>query len=351
MATMLPYAVAATMGPQMPQAQAPAMPSGFDPNDPYAAQVAALQAKLAQPLQRMYSPEQIQQRQADNQRQYELGILGQLSGDQDAGAIGGQVLKQALAARQPKITERGTADQITGEFAYDPDYLRSKDETMLSGLQQRQAQADQQRQLAGQAAQDRKDLAAQRAADQMESRRLAAGIAQGNRQGADDARTWHAEDTLRNNFEKNTKPLQDQLNEIDKLQATLGGYAGRRMDPLAQQSVVILLNKFLDPGSVVREGEFDRVVKSQGLEGTARMLGDKVLKGDILSPAAIQQINGLAQVYQKAALSKMGQHATQIGNVAKARGLDLNNVITDPRFQPTGQGGAPAAAHDPLGLR
>lgn len=172
MASMLPYAVAATMGPQQPQQAPQQLPTGFDPNDPMAAQIAAFQAKLAQPLQRMYSPEQIQQRQADNERQYQLGILGQLSGDQDAGTIGGQVLKQALAARAPKITERGTADPITGEFNYDPDYLRTKDEATLTGLQTRQSQMLQQRQLAKDAQAAKADADRQRAQDRMDQIRM-----------------------------------------------------------------------------------------------------------------------------------------------------------------------------------
>src|SRR5262249_11510143 len=36
------------------------------------------------------------------------------------------VFKNALAQRQPKITERGSIDQITGEYTYDPDYLKQQ---------------------------------------------------------------------------------------------------------------------------------------------------------------------------------------------------------------------------------
>jgi hypothetical protein len=131
-----------TLGAGGAAAAAGAMPPEVVFNDPYAAQIAEMQARLAKPQQSpMFTPEQVQQRRADNDRQYQLGILGQLSGDQGLGDVGGRVLQQALAARAPRITEKGVADPITGQFNYDPDYLRQRDEGVLTGLQNRSAAA------------------------------------------------------------------------------------------------------------------------------------------------------------------------------------------------------------------
>jgi hypothetical protein len=53
---------------------------------------------------------------------------------------GGQVLKQALANRQAKTTERGTIDPLTGHFTYSPDYLAQRDDTSEANIQNRIAQ-------------------------------------------------------------------------------------------------------------------------------------------------------------------------------------------------------------------
>lgn len=149
-----------------------------------------------------------------------------------------------------------------------------------------------------------------------------------------DARTWRAEDTLRGDFDKMTKDLRDQLTETGKITQIINATPpGQKPDALAQQSLVILLNKFLDPGSVVREGEFDRVVKAQGLEGRARNLSDRILKGQPLDANTIRQINDLAQLYSQAATAKIQSIADNYSAIATRRKLDVSNVISDPRFR------------------
>lgn len=143
--------------------------------DPYARAIDEARRKLAQPQAPMFSPEQVEQRRAENQQQYMLGVLGQLSGDPNAGAVGGQVFKQALAARQPRVTERGVADPISGEFKYNADYLRERDEQTLAGLQQRSAQARGQFEERRIAAGERRQLAQERAAEQRALRAMMAG--------------------------------------------------------------------------------------------------------------------------------------------------------------------------------
>lgn len=145
MATMFPQALGAQplaqpMPPQAPP-QGAGMPDMFAPwVDPNAAQLDALQAKLDAPQQPTFTPEQIKQRQDDNAKQYALGILGTLSGNQALGDVGGQVFKQALANRQPKYTDHGTYDPITGEFNYSPDYLYDRTQTQYNQVANRSAQ-------------------------------------------------------------------------------------------------------------------------------------------------------------------------------------------------------------------
>lgn len=124
-----------------PPAAAPAAgPDMFAPwVDPNAAQLAALQARLDAPQQPTFTPEQIQQRQQENANQYALGALGQMSGNKDLGDVGGSVFKQALGNRQPKYTDHGTYDPITGDFNYSPDYLYDRTQQQYNNVANRSA--------------------------------------------------------------------------------------------------------------------------------------------------------------------------------------------------------------------
>lgn len=326
MATMFPQTLGAP--PQVPAFV-----------DPYAQQIEAARARLAQQqLAPMFTPEQAAQRRAQNSREYELGLLGSLSGDDGVKNIGGQVFKQALAARQPRVTERGVADPITGQFNYDPDFLRQRDEAALSGLEQRSAQERARFDAGRLSAADKAEQQRQRAEDQRELRGLMNSGASASKQGQQDARIWRAEDSMRGDFDRITKDTREELGAVQKLKTTISGYAGRPMDGQAQQAVVILLNKFLDPGSVVREGEFDRVVKAQGLEALASNYINRLRTGEFMTPKAIADIHRLAQVYEAASEAKLRQVAANYTDIASRRGLDAGAVVSDPRWRP-----APAA--------
>ena len=240
-------------------------------------------------------------------------------------------LKKASAAQEPLKVGTGYVTP-EGEYVKDPSASRDRRaETFLRLGQQYASLADRQEGRA-QTADLRRDLAAMSA---------------GQQGGANDARTWRAEDKLRNDFEKATGDLQTELGATRKITEIISATPpGGRPDAMTQQSLVILLNKFLDPGSVVREGEFDRVIKAQGLEGRARNLVNNILKGEPLNDVAIQQINGLAQLYQRAAETKLRSTAMQYSELARQRGLDPAAVIINPSYR-----GGSTDANDPLGLR
>lgn len=77
----------------------------------------------------MFTPEQVQQRVGGNNRQMELGVLGQLAGDSRVRGVGGSVFKQALGDRQERVSAQGVMDPLTGEMATNPEYASQKEET------------------------------------------------------------------------------------------------------------------------------------------------------------------------------------------------------------------------------
>lgn len=155
-------------------------------------------------------------------------------------------------------------------------------------------------------------------------------------EGLSETARYRTEDTMRAQFERLISPLETELSQIGKITTIVSNSGGnlKNIDALSQQSLVILLNKFLDPTSVVREGEFSRVVEAQGLIGQARNLRDRILEGKPLDTNTIQQITNLANLYGRAANAKIKQYATGYQDIAKKRKLDVGSIITNPNYLP-----------------
>jgi hypothetical protein len=245
-------------------------------------------------------------------------LAAQYAGDRFQ-PVQAQFLKRAMAAQEPLKVGNSGYITPTGEYVKDPTYAQDRQAERFLQLGQL---------YSGQAARE----------DQAEAdraNRVAIAGMRGANDGANDARLWRAEDKLRNDFDKATGDLSTELGATRKISEIINAYGGRpeAIPAIPQQSLVILLNKFLDPGSVVREGEFDRVVRAQGLEGRAKNLMDNILQGKPLNVDAITQINDLAQLYQRAAEAKIAVVAQQYSQLAVTRGLDPAAVIVNPAYR------------------
>lgn len=258
-----------------------------------------------------------------------------------------QFLKKATAAQDPlKVGNRG---YITpqGSFVKDPTYTQEKQAEFLM------QQAARYEQLAANATTAAERAEAMRAQQEVlnQMRMMGLQIQQGNQAIAqgnldlrrdiaanrqpDNSKNYRLEDSMRHQFENLTKPYREELDATGKVTQLVNAIPpGSKLDTQQQASIIILLNKFLDPGSVVREGEFDRVVKQQGLLARVELLKDRIAKGGFLTPETVGQINNLAQFYSQAADTKMRNVAGQYADVANRRGLDVSSVITNPTYQP-----------------
>lgn len=302
--------------------------------NPMRATLEALKARQGQPAQPMYTPEQAQQRTDANRQEYDLGMLSALSSDEGMRNVGGMLFKSALAARQPKVTERGVFDPITGKYTYNPGYQDEKLQAQIVSAQEQEARLQNQFLEGRQKARE----SDQRQADSIQARRELAAIAAGAR-GDTQAqlaaqRTATMEDHLRKDLEGQTKSLQDELTATGNLKSLITGYAGVKPDPMGQQAIIMLFNKFLDPHSVVREGEFNRVAQAGGLFTRAQVMLGKVARGDLMTPDMISQIQKIAQIYEDASNAKGRVIASQYADVAGRRGLDVRNVITNANWLP-----------------
>jgi len=298
----------------------------------YAPQVQALQRQMdeldANPGG-MYTPEQIEERRAQNQRDYEFGMLGMLSGDKNLAPLGGEMYKQAMVGRTPKTTEKGAYDPITGQWTYDPAWKRENLQGRLEKLQNLQS-AEQQQNL------QREDTQAFRLAtllSQQDQARALHAVAGSNKQSQQDARVWTVEDRM----------ADDATRDLKGHQAVLGGYnnikaIASRTDPMAGTALVFAYMKMLDPTSVVREGEAASVRNAAGVPDRIINWYNNTLTGDQLGPKQRAEIlataEGLAQVAQKGYDSTVRQY----NDKARRRGLNPLNVTgvddTPPKAPP-----------------
>lgn len=292
---------------------------------------------MAQPLDYSGIQTFAKQRGQEGEQAMLNALAAQYAGEQFQ-PLQQQFMKTAAGSKEP-IKMGGGMITGAGQFIKDPEAAQDKEVALLLN------QAKAYEQMAQTAETARERIEAQRKHDQtMEQLRLMGlGLQQQGldlrreiaaNKTEDHSKNWRAEDTLRKDFDTLTKDLRDQLTETGKITQIINATPpGRKPDALAQQSLVILLNKFLDPGSVVREGEFDRVVKAQGLEGRARNLSDRILKGQPLDANTIRQINDLAQLYSQAATAKIQSIANNYSDIATRRKLDVSSVISDPRYR------------------
>lgn len=134
---------------------------------PYAARIAEIERQTREaedrPFGPMFTPEEQERRTTENARNYQLGVLAQLSGDKVMGNVGEPVLKQAMEERKRKITEHGEYDPLTGQLNMFPEYKRQKTIDRLTReqgrLTEQEARSYAQWNADRQRAQDKEDLA------------------------------------------------------------------------------------------------------------------------------------------------------------------------------------------------
>lgn len=93
--------------------------------------------------------------------------------------------------------------------------------------------------------------------------------------------------------------------------------------------------KMLDPGSVVREGEFATAQNSAGLPEQVRNMYNRLLEGDRLSLEARKQIAEAARGQIEPYRARYGRLREQFSGYAQQYGVDPNEVAPDLPFPPT----------------
>lgn len=116
------------------------------------------------------------------------------------------------------------------------------------------------------------------------------------------------------------------------------------VSPASDIGLVFGFMKMLDPGSVVREGEFASAQNATGVPERIQNLYNKALNGEILNPTQRQDfIDTAGRLYSQA---RQGAEsvATRYGDLAKGQGLDVGRVVALPPTLSAPKVGRPKAS-------
>ncbi|WP_133767886.1 hypothetical protein [Enterovirga rhinocerotis] len=182
------------------------------------------------------------------------------------------------------------------------------------------------------------------------SKQLAEGSATGN---------FDQETKLRSEFGKNLGTFADVHDAFGRVIASTQGRSTNPDDksPAADIALVFGYMKMLDPGSVVREGEYATAKNAGGIPERVQNTYNQLLNGEFLTPKQRQDFVNQAQRVYGQARKKAEETAGVYRNLSKGYQVDANRVVTLPEAlqapvvdaSATAQPGASAPTGSPAG--
>ena len=138
-----------------------------------------------------------------------------------------------------------------------------------------------------------------------------------------------AESNFRAEYYKNTKTYQD----IKDAYASLGATQDTAVGDVA---LIFSYMKMLDPGSVVREGEYATAQNTAGLPDKVMNVYNKLVDGERLNPKQRVFFKGQAKSLYDASAKKEALVRKGITNIANRYGLNIENIFySDKEVPPT----------------
>lgn len=126
---------------------------------------------------------------------------------------------------------------------------------------------------------------------------------------------------------------------------------GAKQDSAAGDlSLIFAYMKLLDPGSVVREGEFANAQNSAGVPDRIRAKYNQVVRGERLAPSQRQDFLQTADTIYRGQEKYIGAIEAQFQNLAKARGLGADMATLNLRLPDEGPVVLPTPAVTPPDL-
>lgn len=129
---------------------------------------------------------------------------------------------------------------------------------------------------------------------------------------------------LRKEFTKVSSDFREISDGLSRVQA--GAELGTGAGDIA---TVIGFMKILDPGSVVREGEFATAENAQGVPDRIRTLYNRLLSGERLSPQVREEFVQAAETLARQKLAEQERVVERFTQEAQRLGIDPDRVIVD----------------------
>lgn len=141
---------------------------------------------------------------------------------------------------------------------------------------------------------------------------------------------------------KMRKEYNDQTKPYQEVKSAYGRVLSSEDTAVGDLSLIFGYMKMLDPGSVVREGEFATAQNAAGVPERIMNIYNKVATGQRLSPSQRDSFKGQAKGLYSSALEGEKTVRTGLERISKGYGLNTNNIFYSATEQ--APAGAPAAA-------
>jgi hypothetical protein len=140
------------------------------------------------------------------------------------------------------------------------------------------------------------------------------------------------------------KEYIDQTKGYQEVKSAYGRVLASEDNAVGDLSLIFGYMKMLDPGSVVREGEFATAQNAAGVPERIQNIYNQVVSGQRLSPSQRQSFKGQAGKLYSIAQTQEAQVRQGIERIAKGYGLNTANIFYTPtEVAPTAPAPTPAA--------
>lgn len=140
------------------------------------------------------------------------------------------------------------------------------------------------------------------------------------------------------------KEYNDQTKPYQEVKSAYGRVLSSEDSAVGDLSLIFGYMKMLDPGSVVREGEFATAQNAAGVPERITNIYNKVATGQRLSPSQRESFKGQAKGLYNSALEGEKTVRTGLERISKGYGLNTENIFYSATEQaPAGAPPAPAA--------
>jgi len=148
------------------------------------------------------------------------------------------------------------------------------------------------------------------------------------------------------------KEYSDQTKGYQEVKSAYGRLLASEDSAVGDLSLIFGYMKMLDPGSVVREGEFATAQNAAGVPERVLNLYNRVASGERLNSSQRQSFKGQANKLYKTAATQEEAVRNGIGRIATGYGLKTENIFYTPtEVAPAAPATVPAAAATPAAPR